>query len=185
MSEPQAPDPALLQAVNQAQTPAEYMAAAQAAGLTGDAEQAAAAGAAPVTPPDYGAMLAQFQVDQQDQIAKLRADFEAQVAALQAGIPAPTVDPVVSTARNLSAGLQVLVDAYPYALRRDPLVKAAGELGAAVAEDPQGGKVAAPDPELVARTIKVFRRFAAANPQLETGLLEHAAQVTEDAAELA
>jgi hypothetical protein len=184
VSEPQAPDPALLQAVNTAQTPAEYMQAAQAAGLTADAEAAAAEGAAPVTPPDYGAMLAQFQADQQAQLAKIRSDFEAQLAALQAGIPAPSVDPVVSAARNLSAGIQVLTDSYPNAGRRDPLVKSNGELVAAVAEDPEGAAVEAPSPDLLRQVIARFRRFAASNPQLETGLIEHAAQLAEDTAEL-
>lgn len=188
MTEPQppAPTPEQLRAVTEAQDPVTYMQAAQAAGLTQDAQAAAEAGAHPVTPPDYGAMLQQFQADQAAQIAKLRADFEAQVAALQQGIPAPTVDPTVSAARNLSAGIQVLTDSYPNAGRRDPLVKSNGELAAAIADDPAqpGEKVAAPSPDLLQQVIARFRRFAAANPTLETGLIEHAAQVAEDVAEL-
>jgi hypothetical protein len=177
-------DPALLAAVNTAQTPEQYAAAAKAAGLTADAEQAAAAGAAPVVPPDYGAMLEQFQKDQQAQITKIKADFEAQLAALQAGIPASTTAPGVGEARNLSDGLKVLATSYPQAGRVAPLAKAAGALADAVADKGDGAAVATPDTSLVTRAVATFRRFRAANPQLETGIFEHAAQVLEDALEL-
>lgn len=177
-------DPALLTAVNQAQTPEQYAAAARAAGLTADAEQAAAAGAAPVVPPDYGAMMEQFKADQVAQLEKIRADFERQLAALQQGLPVSQTDPGVAEARNLSDGLKVLAASYPRANRVEPLAKAAGELSEAVADPGDGSKVATPDTALVSRAIKTFRRFTTANPQLETGIFEHAAQVLEDALEL-
>jgi phage tail protein X len=160
------------------------MAAAAAAGLTTDAEQAALAGAKPVEPPDFGAMLAQYKADQQAQIDKLQADFEKQLAALRAGVPAPLVDPRVNVARNLTDGLALLAKSYPAAARLEPMAKANGVLAEAVAVLPDGADTPVPDPAAVAQVLKTFRRFAAANPQLETGLIEHAAQITEDVFDL-
>lgn len=174
------PTPEQLAAVAQAQTPAEYMAAAQAAGATGDAEAAAAAGAHAVSAPDFAEQLRQVQADNAAQIAALEAAFQQQLDALRAGLPVPSTDPVVGTARNLSAGVKLLTDAYPSAGRVGGLVKANAELASAVAEHDDGSKVEAPDPDLINRVISAFRRFAAANPQLETGLVEHAAVVVED-----
>jgi hypothetical protein len=178
------PTPDQLRAVNEAQTPAEYIAAAQAAGLTGDAEQAALAGAHPVAAPDFAAMLEQFKADQQAQIDKMQADFDAQLAALRAGVPAPLTDPRVSVARNFADGVALLARSYPAAARVDPAGKAAAVLSDAVAEREDGAETPVPDAGTVADVIKRFRRFAAANPQLETGLVEHAAQLAEDVFDL-
>jgi hypothetical protein len=173
-----------LRAVTEAQTPEQYMAAARAAGLTGDAEQAALAGARPVEAPDFAAMLAQFKADQQAQIDKMQADFDAQLASLRSGIPAPLVDPRVSVARNLADGLALLVRSYPNAARLDPAAKSGEALSEAVAVKPDGAETPAPDGAAVADLIKKFRRFAAANPALETGIVEHAAQIAEDVFDL-
>jgi hypothetical protein len=178
---PAGPTPEQLAAVNQAQTPAEYAAAAKAAGLTEDAEQAALAGAAPVTPPDYGKMMEQFRADQAAQLEKIKADFDRQLAALQQGLPVSATEPGVGEARNLSDGLKVLAASYPRAGRVEPMAQAAGELADAVADPGDGSKVTTPDTSLVSRALTTFRRFAKANPQLETGIFEHAAQVLEDA----
>lgn len=179
--QPAGPTPEQIRAVSEAQTPQAYMAAARAAGLTGDAEQAALAGAAPVAAPDFGAMMAQFKADQQAQIDKMQADFEAQLAALRSGIPAPLVDPRVSVARNLSDGLALLFRSYPNGARIGPAAAAAGVLAAAIAPVEDGGETPVPDVGVLDDALRKFRRFAAANPQLETGLIEHAAQVAEDA----
>lgn len=184
MTEPTGPTPEQLRAVTEAQTPEAYMAAARAAGVTGDAEQAALAGAAPVTAPDFSALLAQYKQDQQAQIDKLQADFEAQLNALRAGIPAPAVDPRIPVALNFQLGAAVLAKSYPYAARVDPLTASAGQLAAALEPVEDGAPAPVPDPGLVADLVKKFRRFAAANPQLETGLIEHAAQIAEDTFDL-
>jgi hypothetical protein len=184
MSEPTPEQAAAFRAVNEAQTPQDYIAAAAAAGLTGDAEQAALAGAKPVEAPDFAAMLAQFKADQQAQIDKMQADFDAQLAALRSGIPAPVVDPRVSVARNLADGVALLASQYPRAVRLEPAAKATTALAEAVKPGEDGAETPAPDAGLVADLVKKFRRFAAANPQLETGLIEHAAQLAEDAFDL-
>jgi hypothetical protein len=178
------PTPDQLRAVTEAQTPADYMAAARAAGLTGDAEQAALAGAKPVEAPDFAAMLAQFKADQQAQIDKMQADFDAQLAALRSGIPAPLVDPRVSVARNLADGVALLARQFPTAARLEPAATSGATLSEAVAVKEDGAETPAPDAAEVADLIKKFRRFAAANPQLETGLVEHAAQLAEDVFDL-
>lgn len=183
MSEPQQPTVEQLRAVSEAQTPEQYMAAARAAGLTGDAEQAALAGAAPVAAPSFAEQLAQFKADQQAQIDKMQADFELQLAALRSGIPAPLVDPRVSVTRNLTDGVSLLVRSFPYAARVEPVAASNAALAADVAPV-DGEKTPAPDGAAVADVIKKFRRFAAANPQLETGLVEHAAQIAEDVFDL-
>ena len=174
---------AAAQAVAQAQTPEQYLAAARAAGLVGNAEQAALSGAAPVAAPDFGAMLAQFRADQEAQIAKIQADFAAQLEALRAGVPAPAVDPRVSVARNLVDGAGLLAKSYPAGARVEPLAAAAAALSTAL-EPVDGGATPAPDGAAVADVVKKFRRFATANPTLETGLVEHAAQIAEDVFDL-
>lgn len=174
---------AAARAVAEAQTPAQYLAAAQAAGLVGDAEQAALAGAAPVQAPDFGAMLEQFKADQQAQIDKMQADFERQLAALRAGVPAPLIDPRVSVTQNLTDGVALLLKSYPYAARLEPVAKASAVVSEAVAPV-DGAETPVPDTGAVADLVKKFRRFAAANPQLETGLIEHAAQIAEDVFDL-
>lgn len=166
-------------AVSEAQTPAQYAAAAAAAGLTGDAQEAALAGARPVEVPDFSALLKEYQAAQQQQIDAMQANFDAQIAALRAGIPAPAVDPRVSVARNLADGLKLLTGSYPGAARVEPAVKAGAALSKAVAPV-DGAETPPPASGLVADVLKTFRRFAAANPQLETGLIEHAAQIAED-----
>ena len=181
MTEQTGPTAEQLAAVNQAQTPGEYAAAAAAAGLTGDAEGLAAAGAAPVTAPDFSELVRKVQADNQAQIEALEASFRQQLDALRAGMPIPAGDPKVGVTRNLSAGLKLLTDSYPNAGRLAPLVEANGELAAAVAEPgPDDPPAEAPGEDLVQRVLTTFRRFARANPTLETGLLEHAAQVAED-----
>lgn len=180
MSEPEGPSAAQLAAVNEAQTPEDYAAAAKAAGLTADAEQAAAAGAAPVQVPDFAELIKQYQADQQAQIDAMQASFNAQLEALRAGLPVPTVDPSVNVVRNLTAGISSLTGSYPNAQRVAPLAKANDELAAAVAEPADGGDTPAPDAGAVANVIKLLRRVTTANPQLETGILEHAAQLAED-----
>jgi hypothetical protein len=171
---------AALRAVNEAQTPAEYAAAAQAAGLTAEAEAAAAAGAAPVQAPDFAELVKDLQAQNAAQIADLTSHFEAQLEALKAGMPLPAVDPHVPVARNLSDGVKLFAVSYPNAARLEPLSTANGELAAAVADPGDGTKVEAPAPDLVQRVVTTLRRVAAANPQLETGILEHAAQLAED-----
>jgi hypothetical protein len=184
MAEPVQPTADQLRAVNEAQTPQEYLAAAAAAGLTADAEQAALAGAKPVDAPDFTQLLEKFKADQQAQIDKMQADFDAQLAALRSGIPAPAVDPRVSVARNLSDGVALLLRQYPRATARaEPVGKASTALADALAEQ-DGAETPVPDAGLVADLIKRFRRFAWANPQLETGLIEHAAQLAEDVFDL-
>lgn len=184
MTEPTGPTPEQLRAVTEAQTPAQYMAAAKAAGVTGDAEQAALAGAHPVEVPDFSALLAQYKADQQKQIDAMQASFDQQIAALRAGIPAPAVDPRVSVARNLSDGVALLAAQYPNGVRLEPLASSNAALSTAVAELPDGAETPVPDGAAVADVIKKFRRFAAANPALETGLVEHAAQLAEDVFDL-
>lgn len=191
MTEPTGPTPeeleaqaARLRAVTEAQTPADYMAAAKAAGVTGDAEQAALAGAHPVEAPDFSALLAQYKADQQAQIDAIQASFDQQLAALRAGIPAPAVDPRVSVARNLTDGVALLARSYPNAARAEPMAAAAAAVGEAAAELPDGEKTPVPDGAAIADLVKKFRRFAAANPVLETGLIEHAAQIAEDVFDL-
>lgn len=181
MTEPVQPTPDQLRAVSEAQTPEQYAAAAKAAGLTADAEQAAAAGAAPVQVPDFSELVRQVQADNAKQIEQLEASFRAQLDALKAGMPVPAGDPKLGVARNLSDGLTWLVNSYPGAARVDPLKEANGELAAAVAQPgPDDPPAEAPGNDLVQRVITTFRRVARANPQLETGILEHAAQVAED-----
>ncbi|HEV2241816.1 MAG TPA: hypothetical protein VGR98_12300 [Streptosporangiaceae bacterium] len=184
MGEPVQPTADQLRAVTEAQTPEEYMRAAAAAGLTGDAEQAALAGAKPVEAPDFAAMLAQFKADQQAQIDKMQADFDTQLAALRSGIPAPLVDPRVSVARNLSDGLILLLRQYPAATARvAPLADANASFAAGLVPE-DGAETPVPLAGVVEDVIKKFRRFALANPTLETGLIEHAAQITEDVFDL-
>jgi hypothetical protein len=178
------PTPEQLRAVNEAQTPAEYAQAAAAAGLTTEAEQAAAAGAHPVAAPDFGELVRQMQADNAAQIAQLEASFKAQLEGLRAGIPLPAVDPKVPVARNLSDGVRLFAASYPHASRLEPLTAANAELAAAVADPGDGGEVAAPDPALVARVVTTLRRAAVANPALETGILEHAANNAEDTFDL-
>jgi hypothetical protein len=173
------PTPEQLAAVGAAQTPAEYAAAASAAGLTADAEAAAAAGAHPVAAPDFAELLAQYKNDQAAQIAALEADFNARLEALRAGVPAPAVDPSVPVTANLSDGITAITAAYPNAVRADKLAAANKELAAALVPG-EDGKPATVDGAQVAGVIKLLRRFTRANPQLETGLLEHAAQLAED-----
>lgn len=175
---------AAARAVTEAQTPEQYAAAAAAAGLTGDAESAALAGAHPVAAPDFSELLAQARRDQQAQIDKLSADFEAQINALRAGIPAPAVDPRVPVAQNLNDGVALLARSYPLAGRVDPLAVSAAQLAAALTPVEEGAPVPIPDAGLVEDLIRKFRRFAAANPALETGIFEHAAQIAEDVFEL-
>jgi hypothetical protein len=185
MSEPTGPTEEQLRAVNEAQTPAEYAAAAQAAGLTTGAEEAAAAGAAPVQVPDFAELVRQMQADNAEQIAALEASFKAQLDSLKAGIPAPAVDPKIPVARNLSASAALFANAYPNASRLEPLKEASTRLAAAVAEPgPDDPPAEVPDPALVGRVITTLRRAIAANPQLETGILEHIAQGAEDLFEL-
>jgi hypothetical protein len=185
MTEPVQPTADQLRAVNEAQTPAEYIAAAQAAGVTGDAAGLALGGAHPVSAPDFAAMLEQFKADQQAQIDKMQADFEAQLAALRAGVPAPLVDPRVSVARNFADGVALLARSYPHAARVEAAAKSAAVLaGAIAAQEGVSDAVPVPDAAVVADVIKRFRRFAQANPQLETGLVEHAAQLAEDVFDL-
>lgn len=175
---------AAARAVAEAQTPAQYMAAAAAAGLVGSAEQAALAGAAPVAAPDFSALLAQYKADQQKQIDAMQASFDQQIAALRAGIPAPAVDPRVSVARNLADGVALLASQYPNAARLEPMATSGASLSTAVAELADGAETPVPDGAAVADLIKKFRRFAAANPALETGLIEAASQLTEDVFDL-
>jgi hypothetical protein len=183
--QPTGPTPEQLAAVNTAQTPEEYAAAAQAAGLTGDAEGLAVAGAAPVQVPDFSELVRQVQADNAKQIADLEASFRAQLDALKAGMPVPAADPRLGVARNLADGLAWLVKSYPNLNRLAPLEKSAGELSAAVAlPGPDDAPPEAPDGELVGQVIKTFRRVRAANPQVDTGILEHAAQIAEDTFEL-
>ena len=170
---------AAARAVAEAQTPQEYIAAARAAGLVGVADEAAAAGAAPITAPDFTALLEQYKLDQQAQIDKMQADFDAQIASLRAGVPQPLVDPRVSVARNLSDGLALLAASYPAGARREPMARSAKALAEAVAPV-DGAATPVPDDATVVSAIKTFRRFAAANPVYETGLLELAAEVAED-----
>ncbi len=64
------------------------------------------------------------------------------------------------------------------------MTKANDVLAEAVAVRPDGAETPVPDAAAVAQVLKTFRRFAAANRQLETGLIEHAAQIAEDVFEL-
>lgn len=102
--------------VNQAQTPAEYAAAANAAGLTGQAWQAAAgqvaAGvpAGPVPAPSFEEQLAEYQrrnaaleqrlVAEQAANATRFAQLSAQLAGVQAAVPVK-VDPVTESAAKV------------------------------------------------------------------------------------
>jgi hypothetical protein len=98
--------------VNAAQTPGEYAAAASAAGLTGDAAQLAAGGAAPLQAPTFEEQLAesiQRNNALEQQIASLGAQFQQALAGLQSQMTAvqnsvPTkVDPVTESAGKVAA----------------------------------------------------------------------------------
>lgn len=185
MSTPtEGPTEAQLRAVNEAQTPEAYAAAAQAAGLTADAEAAAQAGARPVEAPDFAAQLDQMRRDQAAQLDQMRASFEAQLAAVQAGLPVPSTSNEVAAARNLSAGVADLAARYPGSPRVEPMQAANQDLAAAVEDPGDGTKVEDPDPALAGKVIARFRRWAAANRTKESGLVEHAAQVLEDLADV-
>lgn len=99
-------------AVTAAQTPQEYAAAAQAAGLTGDASALAAGGAAPVQAPTFEEQLAasqQANAALQTQIDALNKNFAAALAGLQtqmqgviASVP-QKVDPITESAGKVAA----------------------------------------------------------------------------------
>lgn len=109
------PTPEQLAAVNAAQTPQAYMQAAQAAGLTGDAAQLAATGAAPVSAPSFEEQLAAARQDNaalQAQLSSLNQQFQNALASLQgqvntalASIP-QKVDPVTESAGKVVAALR-------------------------------------------------------------------------------
>lgn len=104
---PPGPTPEQLAAVNEAQTPQAYMAAATAAGLVGQASDLAASGAAPVAAPTFEAQLAAARQDNaalQAQLQTLNQQFQQALAGLQgqvntalASIP-QKVDPVTESA---------------------------------------------------------------------------------------
>jgi hypothetical protein len=130
--------------VNAAQTPADYMAAASAAGLTGDAAGLAASGAAPVNVPTFEDQLAeslQKNAALEAQISQLGAQFHAALAGLQsqmqgviASVP-QKVDPVTESAGKVIAhfktiaasdarnGLHSALSSHLVALGLDELVK--------------------------------------------------------------
>jgi hypothetical protein len=115
---------AAFQAVGQAQTPAAYMAAAQAAGLTAGAQQAAAAqqfaGVAPgpVAAPSFDEQLAaanQRNAALQAQINTMQAQFQQAIAGLQSqmsGVQAAMpvkVDPVTESAAKVAQAFGSLI----------------------------------------------------------------------------
>jgi hypothetical protein len=99
-------------AVNQAQSPQELLAAAQRAGLTGDAQGLAAAGAAPVSAPSFDEQLLaanQRNAALEAQIERLNGQFTAAIQGLQsqmqgviASVP-QKVDPVTESAGKIAA----------------------------------------------------------------------------------
>ncbi len=96
---------AAAQRLAQAQTPAEYAAAAAALGLTSDAQQAAAQGAAPVPAPDFAVQLQQLQAQ--------NAQLQAQMAALIAQQPVPR-NPVAAAITDVEAHLKRMQGTYPH-----------------------------------------------------------------------
>lgn len=115
MTYPTGPTPEQLAAVSQAQTPQAYAQAAQAAGLTGQAEGLLASGAAPVAAPTFEEQLAAARQDNaalQAQLVALNAQFQQAIAGLQgqvnsalASIP-QKVDPVTETAGKIVAAFR-------------------------------------------------------------------------------
>jgi hypothetical protein len=97
-------NPALAQALREAQTPAEYARAAQAAGLTADAQDAALAGARPVAAPDFAAQLAQLQ--------RQNATLQAQMTELLKQQPVP-VNPAAAAVANVELHVKALLRRYP------------------------------------------------------------------------
>ena len=97
-------NPALAQALAAAQTPADYARAAQAAGLTGEAQQAALAGAAPVAAPDFAQQLAQLQ--------RQNAALERQMAELLKQQPV-SVHPAAQAVTSVEAHVKALLRRYP------------------------------------------------------------------------
>jgi hypothetical protein len=103
--------------VASAQTPAELAAAAQRAGLTGDAQALAAAGAAPVQAPSFEEQLAASTKQNaalQAQLQALQSNFASQIQGLQtqvssalASIPAK-VDPVTESATKVTQAASAL-----------------------------------------------------------------------------
>lgn len=109
------PTPEQLAAVSSAQTPTQYMQAAQAAGLTGDAAALAASGAAPVQAPSFEEQLAEARQSNaalQQQLAALNAQFQQAIAGLQGQVNAALssipqkVDPVTETATKVVGALR-------------------------------------------------------------------------------
>lgn len=95
----------------QAQSPAEYAALAEQAGLTGAAQGLAAAGAAPVSAPSFEEQLAEYQQRNaalQAQINSLTASFSDQLAKVQAGLASVQasvpvkIDPVTESAGKVA-----------------------------------------------------------------------------------
>jgi hypothetical protein len=96
---------AAAQRLAQAQTPQEYAAAAAALGLTNDARQAAAQGAAPVVAPDFAVQLQQLQAQ--------NAALQAQMAALIAQQPVQQ-HPVQQAVQTIEAHLKRMMSTYPH-----------------------------------------------------------------------
>jgi hypothetical protein len=114
-------NPALAQALREAQTPADYARAAQAAGLTGDAQDAALAGARPVAAPDFAAQLAQLQ--------RQNEALQRQMAEFLKAQPTPA-NPVTKAVADVEAHVKALLWRYPN-IEGGPLLSV---LGTAVEE---------------------------------------------------
>lgn len=96
---------AAAQRLANAQTPAEYAAAAAALGLTSDAQQAAQQGAAPVPAVDFAVQLAQLQAQ--------NAALQAQMSALIAQTPVQQ-HPAASAIQTIEAHLKRMMGTYPH-----------------------------------------------------------------------
>jgi hypothetical protein len=86
-------------------SPAAYMAAGHAAGLTGQAAAAAQGGAAPIQVPDFAKLLADQQASFDSIVASMRREFEDRLAGIQAAIP-KGASPVVESASKVVDHLQ-------------------------------------------------------------------------------